>query len=171
MLGLIFVVSSVDVGLWQILFVPLILQNYLGVDPTHFIPDLSKSFAEQIGTSAYWVQAFGIAIILGSQALFNHIGIRATTILTDFSGYLIFVVAIVLTVAMDRGCTGHRYRQAVHLYKQHRRSRRGNLAGARQHVDGLPAGSVVAGLYGHRFRRFGPYLEETRQASVNVPRE
>jgi amino acid transporter len=100
MLGLIFVVSSVDVGLWQILFVPLIGQNFLGWDPTHFIPDTTKSFVEQMGTSAYWVQAVAIAIILASQALFNHIGIRATTILTDFSGYLIFVVAIILTIAM-----------------------------------------------------------------------
>ena len=100
MLGLIFVVSSVDVGLWQVLFVPLIGQNYLGWDPTHFIPDTTKSFGEQIASSAYWVQALAIAIILASQALFNHIGIRATTILTDFSGYLIFVVAVVLTVAM-----------------------------------------------------------------------
>jgi amino acid transporter len=100
MLGLIFVVSSVDVGLWQILFVPLIGQNYLGWDPTHFIPDTTKSFGDQIASSAYWVQALAIAIILASQALFNHIGIRATTILTDFSGYLIFVVAVVLTVAM-----------------------------------------------------------------------
>jgi amino acid transporter len=100
MLGLIFVVSSVDVGLWQVLFVPLIGQNYLGWDPTHFIPDTTQPFGTQIGTSAYWVQAIAIAIILSSQALFNHIGIRATTILTDFSGYLIFVVAIVLTVAM-----------------------------------------------------------------------
>jgi amino acid transporter len=100
MLGLIFVVSSVDVGLWQILFVPLIGQNYFGWDPTHFIPDTTKSFGEQIASGAYWVQAIAIAIIIGSQALFNHIGIRATTILTDFSGYLIFVVAIVLTVAM-----------------------------------------------------------------------
>jgi amino acid transporter len=32
--------------------------------------------------------------------LFNHIGIRATKILTDFSGYLIFAVAIILTVCM-----------------------------------------------------------------------
>ena len=100
MLGLIFVVSSVDVGLWQILFVPLIGQNYFGWDPTHFIPDTTKSFGDQIASSAYWVQALAIAIILASQALFNHIGIRATTILTDFSGYLIFVVAVVLTVAM-----------------------------------------------------------------------
>jgi amino acid transporter len=35
-----------------------------------------------------------------SQALLNHFGIRVTTLLTDFSGYLIFLVAIVLTVAM-----------------------------------------------------------------------
>jgi amino acid transporter len=100
MLGLIFVVSSVDVGLWQILFVPLIGQNYLGWDPTHFIPDLTKPFSEQIASGAYWVQAVAIALILGSQALFNHIGIRATTRLTDFSGYLIIVVAIILTIAM-----------------------------------------------------------------------
>ena len=46
------------------------------------------------------MQALAIAIILGSQALFNHMGIRATTILTDFSGYLIFIVAIILTVGM-----------------------------------------------------------------------
>ena len=94
MLGLIFVVSSLDVGLWQILFVPLIGQNFLGWDPSHFIPDTTKPFLDQIQTSAYWVQALAIAIILGSQALFNHMGIRATTILTDFSGYLIFIVAI-----------------------------------------------------------------------------
>src|SRR5258708_40091413 len=100
MLGLIFVVSSVDVGLWQILFVPLIGQNFLGWDPSHFIPDTTKPFLDQIQTSAYWVQALAIAIILGSQALFNHMGIRATTILTDFSGYLIFVVATLLTIAM-----------------------------------------------------------------------
>ena len=53
MLGLIFVVSSVDVGLWQILFVPLIGQNYLGWDPTHFIPDTTKSFGEQIASGMF----------------------------------------------------------------------------------------------------------------------
>ena len=38
--------------------------------------------------------------VTGSQALFNHLGIRVTTWLTDFSGYLILVVALALTVAM-----------------------------------------------------------------------
>jgi amino acid transporter len=100
MLGLVFVVSSVDVGLWQLLFVPLIGQNYLGWDPANFIPVLTDPFSAQVVTSAYWVQAVAIAIILGAQALLNHIGIRATTLLTDLSGYLIIAVAVVLTIAM-----------------------------------------------------------------------
>jgi amino acid transporter len=83
LLGLIFVVSSVDVGVW-LLFINLI-GPMLGMDPA------------QYGLTS---QIVATAIIVASQALFNHIGIRATTILTDFSGYLIFVVAIILTVAM-----------------------------------------------------------------------
>jgi amino acid transporter len=42
----------------------------------------------------------GVALILVSYALFNHFGIRLTTLLTDFSGYWIFIVAILLTVAL-----------------------------------------------------------------------
>jgi amino acid transporter len=38
--------------------------------------------------------------VLITQALFNHFGIRVTTMLTDFSGYLIFAVAAVLTIAL-----------------------------------------------------------------------
>src|SRR5499425_3810779 len=83
LLGLIFVVSSVDVGVW-LLFLNLI-GPMLGMDPA------------QYGIAS---QAVAVAIIVASQALFNHIGIRATTILTDFSGYLIFAVAIVLTICM-----------------------------------------------------------------------
>jgi amino acid transporter len=36
----------------------------------------------------------------GSQAFVNHVGIRLTARLTDFSGYLIFAVALLLTVAL-----------------------------------------------------------------------
>jgi amino acid transporter len=83
LLGLIFVVSSVDVGVW-LLFLNLI-GPMLGMDPA------------QYGVAS---QTVAVAIIVASQALFNHIGIRATTILTDFSGYLIFAVAIILTICM-----------------------------------------------------------------------
>src|SRR5215470_4483411 len=61
LLGLIFVVSSVDVGVW-LLFLNLI-GPMLGMDPA------------QYGVTA---QIVAVIIIVASQALFNHIGIRAT---------------------------------------------------------------------------------------------
>jgi len=88
--------------------------RHLGVDPTHFIPDLSKSFAEQIGHQRLLGSGLRHCHHPGVTGPVQPIGIRATTILTDFSGYLIFVVAIVSDSGHDRGCTGHRYRQAVH---------------------------------------------------------
>jgi amino acid transporter len=45
-------------------------------------------------------QAIGVALITGSHAAINHVGIRATTRLTDFSGYLIVIVAAALAVAL-----------------------------------------------------------------------
>jgi amino acid transporter len=91
LLGLIFVVSSVDVGVW-ILFQNLILKELFGVDVT--------ALGDNTAWYGYIIQAIAVILIVGSQAIFNHIGIRATTLLTDFSGYLIFVVAIVLTIAL-----------------------------------------------------------------------
>ncbi len=40
-----------------------------------------------------------VAVITAVQAIFNHIGIKATTFLTDISGYIIFVITAVLVVA------------------------------------------------------------------------
>ena len=81
LIGLVFVVAAVDVGvftLFQGLVAPV-----LGVDASAW------GFPQQ--TAA-------VAAILVSQGLFNHFGIRLTTRLTDFSGYLILVVAVVLTL-------------------------------------------------------------------------
>src|SRR6476646_5305913 len=41
-----------------------------------------------------------VAAITASHAVVNHLGIRVTRVLTDFSGYWILFVAIVLTVAL-----------------------------------------------------------------------
>ena len=46
------------------------------------------------------ILALFIAGITATQAMLNHFGIRATTILTDFSGYLIFVFATLLTLGL-----------------------------------------------------------------------
>jgi amino acid transporter len=84
MLGLIFVIASVNVGVYN-LFVGLILGNIFGVNTS------SWGFEQQ---------TIAVVLITLSQGLFNHFGIKTTTKLIDFSGYLIFVVAAVLTVTM-----------------------------------------------------------------------
>ncbi|MDX2007164.1 MAG: amino acid permease [Meiothermus sp.] len=84
LLGLIFVVSSVNVGVY-LLFRDLIMGNIFGAN---------------VASWGLGHQFLIVALITISQALFNHFGIRLTTRLTDFSGYLIFAVAIVLTVAL-----------------------------------------------------------------------
>jgi amino acid transporter len=95
LLGLIFVVSSVDVGVY-FLFNNLILGNIFGVNTASW----GGSFPSWAGG---WQQVLAVALITASQAAFNHRGIKVTTLLTDFSGYLIFVVAVVLTITMLYG--------------------------------------------------------------------
>lgn len=50
--------------------------------------------------AGYWPQFLFVAGITGAQALINHLGIRATSRLTDASGYLILAGAIALTIAL-----------------------------------------------------------------------
>ncbi len=84
MVGLIFVVASVNFGVY-LLLKDLVLTGVLGMDTSTW--------------GAVHASVF-VTIFAATQALFNHFGIKVTTMLTDFSGYLIFVVAIVLTLSM-----------------------------------------------------------------------
>jgi amino acid transporter len=51
-----------------------------------------------MGTSAAWIVGF-VAVITIVQAIFNHVGIKVTSFLTDISGYIIFLTTAVLIVA------------------------------------------------------------------------
>src|SRR5262249_47308358 len=73
--GLVTVLAAIDVGLYQ--FVLGSVGPLLGYDP------------KQAGPAVQLLSVVGIAL---SQALLNHLGIRVTTWLTDFSGYWILVV-------------------------------------------------------------------------------
>src|SRR5262249_18513272 len=86
--GLVTVLAAINVGTYQ--FVLRVLGSRLEVDP---VP---------VGAAAKLTryQLLGVALITFSQALLNHLGIRITTLFTDFSGYLILVVAGLLTVAL-----------------------------------------------------------------------
>jgi len=83
LLGLVFVTAAVNVGVYT-LFINLILPMF-GGDPAKLTPTH---------------QILGVSLITGAQALFNHLGIKVTTMLTDFSGYLIFAVSLILTGCM-----------------------------------------------------------------------
>jgi amino acid transporter len=87
--GLVFVTAAVNVGAYT-LFKDFVAPM-IGVDPT------GLGAGHQIA---------GVALISLSHALLNHFGIRVTTLLTDFSGWLILAVALALTVAMLGGAHG-----------------------------------------------------------------
>ncbi len=70
--------------------------------------------AINIGTAYFFAGTFGgmfgftgtdtqvvvfVAVITAVQALFNHLGIKVTTLLTDISGYIIFATTAVLVIA------------------------------------------------------------------------
>lgn len=84
LVGLIFVIASVNVGVYT-LFSGLILNNIFHINTS------SWGFEQQ---------TIAVIIITFAQGLLNHFGIRTTTKLIDFSGYLILVVAILLTITM-----------------------------------------------------------------------
>jgi amino acid transporter len=84
LLGLLFVVSSVNFGLY-LLVKDLMMPGVFGADTSGW---------------GWWTQTIFIAAVTVVQAIINHRGIKLTTLLTDFSGYLIFVVAVILIVAL-----------------------------------------------------------------------
>lgn len=51
------------------------------------------------------LQFFVVGLMTASQALFNHLGIRVTRILTDFSGWLILIASAVFVVVLLAGAT------------------------------------------------------------------
>ena len=81
--GLIFLAAAVNVGAYS-LFAGF-LAPMLGIDPARL------TLTHQIA---------GVALITLSQALVNHYGIRLTSRLTDFSGYLILAVTVLLIGGM-----------------------------------------------------------------------
>jgi len=59
------------------------------------------AFGPALGlTTSFALQAGFVVAITVLQSLVNHVGIRATAKLTDLSGYLIFVVALLLTASL-----------------------------------------------------------------------
>jgi amino acid transporter len=90
LLGLLFVVASVDVFLYQVFFKGLLVDtvlggNFLGMDSSTWTINTQHGF---------------VIVALVTQALLNHYGIGLTSKVTDLSGYLIFALTIVFIVGL-----------------------------------------------------------------------
>ncbi len=76
--GLVTVLAAINVGTFEFL-------------TRAFLPDVAPSLSLQLAI---------VGAITVSQAILNHLGIRLTTLLTDFSGYWILTVSLILTVVL-----------------------------------------------------------------------
>ena len=90
LLGLLFVVASVDVFLYQVFFKGLLVDtvlggNFLGMDSSTWNINTQHIF---------------VSLALVTQGLLNHYGIGITTKVTDLSGYLIFALTIIFIIAL-----------------------------------------------------------------------
>ena len=81
--GLATVLAAIDVGLYQFI-----------IGAWHLIDPVSAP------KPAEWIQHLTVAAIMLCQGVINHRGVRLTTRLTDFSGWWILGVALILTVSL-----------------------------------------------------------------------
>lgn len=86
LVGLITVLSAINVGAYEFGARALSDAFALGIEEW----DTATQFRAQL---------IGVAAITGAQALLNHLGIRLTALLVDFSGYWILLCAAALTVS------------------------------------------------------------------------
>jgi amino acid transporter len=91
LVGLLTVLAAINVGTY--LYLVGSIAPYLGINTAALEPATPTAYSIA-------VQAVVVGIITASQGLFNHLGIRLTSKLTDLSGYLIFASAIALTVTL-----------------------------------------------------------------------
>jgi len=130
----------------------------------------SRAFAPQWAADP-WVQAIAVVAITASQALINHLGIRLTSRLTDFSGYWILAVAGLLTVALFAWAPTWEFARLLAV---------ANYSGLPEDAPVWPATGSLGTLFALGFL-FPAYTitgfdasahvaEETLNASRNVPR-
>jgi len=91
LIGLVAVLAAVNVGAYQ--FVVGSLGPATGLNTDRLLPSDPTAYSVT-------VQTVVVVLITFSQALVNHLGIKLTSKLTDFSGYLIFAASVGLAIAL-----------------------------------------------------------------------
>jgi amino acid transporter len=154
LLGLIFVTASVEYGVYM-LFTQLILNGVFGIDISNF---------------PAWYAIIAVAIILATHAAFNHFGIRLTTLLTDFSGYWIFIVAVILTVVLFAYAPTHDFSRLFTFTNFTGAADGGTWPQTNSMLVAFLLGLLLVCYTITGFDASAHTSEETRSAAVSVPR-
>jgi amino acid transporter len=122
------------------------------------------------GAASATVSIVGVFLITASQALINHLGIRLTTRLTDFSGYWIVGIAILLTAAM-LVCAPALHPERLVSFTNYSGARGGDVWPATDSIALLFVLSFLLAAYTITgFDASANTAEETVGAAVRVPR-
>ena len=115
-------------------------------------------------------QALGVVLITGTQAAINHLGIGVTARLTDFSGYWILLVTVVLSASLLAFCPGLDPSRLVR-FENFSGSAGGNVWPATLGMGLLFAQGLLLPAYTITgFDASAHAAEETIGATENVPR-
>lgn len=141
--------------------------------------------AINVGTFTFFIGAFGLALgwengfalqasfVIGItvlQAVINHLGIKLTAFLTDISGYLIFVTALALTLAL-LAFVPHWDLARLVAFKNYSGPVGGDVWPATQNMWMLFGLGLLLPIYTITgFDASAHTAEETRDASRSVPR-
>lgn len=84
LVGLVTVLAAINVGTFRFALAA-------------FVPDATPDELTQL---------LAVGLITATHAVVNHLGIRVTRVLTDFSGYWILLISVILTVALVAAAPG-----------------------------------------------------------------
>jgi amino acid transporter len=122
------------------------------------------------GPASATVAIVGVFAITASQALVNHLGIRLTTRLTDFSGYWIVGIALLLTASM-LVCAPSLHPQRLVSFTNYSGARGGDVWPATDSIPLLFVLSFLLAAYTITgFDASANTAEETVGAAMRVPR-
>ncbi len=154
LLGLIFVTASVNFGLYDFFFKTLITP-LLDIDPANL---------------GYMHAVLFVGVVTASQAFLNHRGIKLTSMLTDMSGYLIFAVAVLLTLSLLHFSPVSLDFSRLFTFKNYTGTEGGTWPDATGMGMAFLLGLLLTTYTITGFDASAHTSEETKNAPVNVPR-
>ena len=105
LIGLVTVLGAINVGTF----------NYFSGAFGSYVPMFAADYTDPVFhfSGTYINQFIFVVIITGLQAIINHVGIKFTSILTDFSGYILFFGSLFIAAAFFFSAPTHDWARLI----------------------------------------------------------